>query len=322
MVPVVQEALEDLIKVLPFRAAGLERRVRVHRNQGRSMERIGILGLGRMGREIARRMASQGAEVTGWTRSGMSADQAADLGIAAAESPAALAAVSDVILLSLFDDAAVGQVIDALMAADLSGKMIIDTSTVSPRLLSGYADRAGEADVMLSDAPIAGGPEMVADASCGVFVGGSAAAFARAEPALLLFSSRVVHTGPLGAGMGTKIVNNAMIAGLFATLSEIVQIAKRAGLEYETTLRVLANGPAGPPFLRARLDRALGLDDSVGFPISGVNKDVAVFRAAADELGVVAPMLARAAEIAGLARDEGLEARDAAAMIRAAWDRA
>lgn len=282
------------------------------------MERIGVAGMGRMGREIARRAAGQGAEVTGWTRSGLPADQATELGVAAARGLDALAAGSDIIILSLFDDAAVTGVLDGLFKTELSGKLIIDTSTVSPRLLRSYEGRGAA----LVDAPISGGPEMVANASCGVFIGGSDADAERARRAIELFSTRVFHVGPLGAGMGMKIANNALLAGVFATLTEIVQIARGAGLEFETVMRVLAGGPAGPPFLSQRMDRILGVDDSVGFPVSGTLKDVGVFAAAAAELDVEAPVLARAREVIEMAMAEGHEDHDAAVMIRAAWDRA
>ena len=282
------------------------------------MERIGVLGLGRMGREIALRLTARGANVTGWSRSGMPEG----LGIAAADSPAALAKAADILILSLFDDAAVSSVLDQLLTAPVDGRLIIDTSTVSPVLLKGRVDQARAAGAGLADAPISGGPEMVANGSCGIFLGGAEADVARARPVLELITERVIATGALGTGMGLKVVNNATLAGIFATLDETMRIARAAGLDFELALRAVAGGPAGPPFLAARLDRALGRDDSVGFSISGVAKDLTVFRAAASELGVEAPVLERMHELTGLAQANGLGEKDLAAMLRAAWDRA
>jgi 3-hydroxyisobutyrate dehydrogenase-like beta-hydroxyacid dehydrogenase len=97
-----------------------------------SKPRVGIVGIGRMGGAMAARLAGQGHDVTGWTRSGLSPDKARAMGIAAATDIAAVAAASDIILLSLSDDAAVAAVVKELCSGDLRGKVIVDTSTVSP----------------------------------------------------------------------------------------------------------------------------------------------------------------------------------------------
>lgn len=281
-------------------------------------ERLGVIGLGRMGRAMAARLADQGAAVTGWTRSGLTDADAQAMWIKAADGLEGLVAGSDVLILSLFDDDAVRAVLDQLTAFDLDGKLIIDTSTVSPGLLPAYAG----GPFGLVDAPISGGPEMVTAGSCGIFIGGASGDVTRAEAVLRLVSQRIVVTGALGTGMGMKIANNAMLAGFFATISEVAQIGKQAGLDFAQMMQVIAGGPAGPPFIQARMPRVLGEDDSVGFPVRGTIKDVDVFRGAARELGVDTPVLARAAEVMELAEAEGLGDRDLAVMVRAAWDRA
>ncbi|MEM9319988.1 MAG: NAD(P)-dependent oxidoreductase [Pseudomonadota bacterium] len=284
------------------------------------MARIGVAGLGRMGSSLAVRLAGQGAEVTGWTRSGPSA--AAAIGVPAANDLAGLIQSSDFIVLSLFDDKAVKEVIGALCTQDLTGRLILDTSTVSPALPPSLAPAVEAAGGALVDAPIAGGPEMVAGGTAGVFIGGSSQEAAHAMPIAELFAARVFHVGPLGAGLGMKLANNLMIAGLIATLSDALHVAKRSGLEFETTLKVIAGGPAGPPFLAARMERILGSDPSVGFPVSGAAKDVQVISQAAAELGVEVPVLARAREMIAVCMAEGLSDADSAAMIRDAWARA
>src|SRR5687768_10112663 len=95
-------------------------------------ERVGIVGLGRMGSAMAKRLAAQGFAVAGWTRSGLTPETATALGIAASVDLAELLHVSDIVILALLDDAAVHAMLGELTAADLTGKMIVDTSTVSP----------------------------------------------------------------------------------------------------------------------------------------------------------------------------------------------
>lgn len=283
------------------------------------MERIGIVGLGRMGRAMARRFADQGWPVDGWTRSGIAPDAAAALGIAGAPTLAALVARSDILVLSLFDDAAVTEVVAALCALDLRGRLIMDTSTVVPAVLHGLIGQVRAAGGGAVDAPISGGPEMVAAGTCGVFIGGEADEAARAASAARALSGRVVHVGPLGAGLAMKVVNNALLQGYFVTLTEVTRIARRAGLDFELAMRLLADGPAATGMFRARLPRILGEDDSVGFSVADVAKDTDVFLRTAEALGVDAPSLklAQAMMAGGLAA--GLGERDVAALIPAAW---
>lgn len=278
------------------------------------MDRIGVIGLGRMGAAMAQRLASQGVPVTGWTRSGRAVE-----GVAPAPDPATLVAASDVLILSLYDDAAVAEMLDALLALDLSGKLVTDTSTVVPALLTSRAPRFAAAGAMVADAPVSGGPELVAAGSCGFFIGGAPEAAARAQAALSPLTHRIFHVGPLGTGLVMKVVNNALMQSYTAGLVEQLQVAARAGLPLETALTILSGGPAGLPMVRDRVPRILGQDASVGFPVSGVAKDNAVFRRVAAEAGVATPTLDAFAAILSQAMADGLEGADIAAVMRRAY---
>ncbi|MEJ6394056.1 NAD(P)-dependent oxidoreductase [Gymnodinialimonas sp. 2305UL16-5] len=284
---------------------------------GTVMERIGVIGLGRMGRAMAARLAERGAAVTGWTRSGLSAEDAAQLGIQAAGDIGALCAASDIILTSLFDDAAVKAVLAALSDEDLTGKLILETSTVSPEIVKAQAPHL---DAEIMDAPIAGGPEMLTNATCTFFLGGSEAAAARAEPVLALISGARLHVGPLGAGMTMKAIVNAQLNVYFAGLWDTLAMARRAEIPIETALTILAKSPAGMPMVKARLPRLLGEDDSVGFSAAGALKDVSVFADMVRETGQGAPSL-DAARHAWAQLDGDPEAQDVAALIRQAYRR-
>lgn len=283
------------------------------------MDRIGVIGLGRMGSAIARRFTQGGYAVGGWTRSGIGPDAARTLGITAAPSLAQLAQASDLLFLSLFDDAAVREVVEALCATDLTGKVIIDTSTVDPGLLRGQAGRIGAAGGTALDAPISGGPEMVLDGSCGMFVGGEEADFARIGPALSVLSGRVLHIGPLGSGMAMKVVNNAMLQGYWVTLTEVARIAKRAGLELETAMNIIAGGPAATAMFKARIEKILGNDKAVGFSVAGGAKDSGVFVGTASALGVDTPALRLAQAMFNRACEDGLAGEDVAVLIANAY---
>ncbi len=279
------------------------------------MERIGVIGLGRMGSAIARRMTEEGRPVLGWTRSGRKVN-----GVQAAADLDTLVRGSDTLILSLYDDQAVAEVLDALMTHDLTGKQIIDTSTVRPSVLSDRAERIAACGGQAVDAPISGGPDLVAAGKCGVFIGGEDASATRATATLAAISGRIFHVGPLGTGLVMKVINNAMLQVYFNGLSELLPLAKRAGLPLDTALRILCGGPAGVPMVTDRLPKILGEDQTVGVTLETLFKDNEVFQAVVGSFGLSAPSLAAFGARVAEAGDAGLLQLDPAAMIRRAYD--
>jgi len=279
------------------------------------MERIGVIGLGRMGSAIARRMAAEGRVVSGWTRSGRAVD-----GVPAAADLVALVAASDVLVLSLLDDAAVAEVLDALVARDLTGKLVIDTSTVTPTVLGARIEALRAKGAEAVDAPISGGPELVLAGACGVFVGGDAEPAARAEAVLAAISGRIFHVGPLGAGLVMKTINNSMLQTYVAGLADLLPVARKAGLPLATVMNILNGGPAGMPMIRDRLPRILGEDSSVGFDIRSTFKDNRIFQNVLAAYGESSPTLARYLAQEGPAEAAGLGEADLAALVRFAYE--
>ncbi|MDC0738958.1 NAD(P)-dependent oxidoreductase [Cognatishimia sp. SS12] len=277
---------------------------------------VGVFGLGRMGSAIARRFAAEGHDVACWTRSNRALD-----GIPSAPDLPSLVAQSDTLVLSLYDDAAVAEVLDQLLACDLSGKQIIETSTVVPDVVRSRITLITAKGASAVDAPISGGPELVAAGKCGVFVGGDDAAAARAIASLATLSDRVFHVGPLGAGLAMKTINNSMLQIYFAGLDSLMPMAQRAGLPLETVLRILCGGPAGIPMVADRIDKILGKDPEVGFTLSAALKDVGVFERVAQSYGIEVPILTSFAERTQEAIDDGLGEADPALMIARAYER-
>lgn len=278
------------------------------------MDRIGVIGLGRMGAAMAARFAGHGVPVTGWTRSGR-----AVAGVPSAADLPALVAASDVLVTSLYDDAAVEETLGALLDCDLSGRLIVETSTVVPGVVKARAARIADAGAAIVDAPVSGGPELVTAGRCGFFVGGEDAAAARALTALAALTDRIFHVGPLGTGLVMKTINNALLQTYVAGLVEQLRVAKRAGLPLETALKIVCGGPAGIPMVRDRLPKILGEDPTTGFSIAGLLKDNDVFRRVAAEVGVETPTLTAAEAEQRAAIAKGLAEADPAAMIARAY---
>lgn len=281
------------------------------------MDKIGVIGLGRMGSAIAARFASKDVEVHGWTRSGRRVE-----GVSPADDISTLVALSDVIVTSLFDDKAVAEILDALLDCDLTNKLIVETSTVTAAPLAERLERIEAIGGTAVDAPISGGPEMVQAGACGVFIGGSEDAAERAKKALLPISGRIFHVGPSGTGLVMKAINNSLMQIYINGLRQLLPVACEAGLPLETVLLILNSGPAGLPFLRDRTPKILGDDDEVGFALSAGTKDNAVFKAIAQFYGVDVPALEMAGKELKAAVARGYGEKDPAHFIGDAYQKA
>ncbi|WP_306868267.1 NAD(P)-dependent oxidoreductase [Neorhizobium galegae] len=283
-------------------------------------ERIGIVGLGRMGSAMARRLSTQGFAVAGWTRSGLSPDKATTLGIAASDDLAALLDASDIVILALLDDAAVHAMLGEFTAADLAGKLIVDTSTVSPQTLRAHEAAMGEAEAALLDAPISGGPEMLLAGTVGLYIGGAEKDFQRFLPVAESLSNRIHHVGTLGDGASAKLVNNMMLMGLWQIMKEAVELGGKAGLGRDKMIEILSGSPAASPAMRSRLPVILGETEAVGFPVAGVLKDMGVVLDLARGLGVETPAIQAARASFEKAAALGFAEADLGTVVRLALE--
>ena len=286
---------------------------------GEHAPRVGILGLGRMGRAMAARLTGQGFAVAGWNRSGIATDKARELRITACPDISSAAAAADIILLSLSDDAAVTAVIEDLTRSDLRGRLIVDTSTVSPDTLRRLAGAIGRAGGVPLDAPISGGPDMVLSGKAGLYIGGEVEHFERFLPVAQAISNRVHHVGGLGDGAAAKIVNNMMLLGYWQCLKEAVQLGKRAGLKLETMMKILSGSPGATPLFVQRIPVILGETDEIGFTVSGVVKDAVMFVQTAQQYGVPVPAMESALASFRAHGDAGFGDADFATLMRAAY---
>ncbi|MEX0969730.1 MAG: NAD(P)-dependent oxidoreductase [Paracoccaceae bacterium] len=266
-------------------------------------EVIGVIGLGRMGSAIAQRLSGQNT-VLGWNRTVRPAPD----GVTLADDLQALVQRCTIIVTSLYDDAALNDVAKQLAQFDLSGKLVVETSTIGAATLQMVAKQL--ADAAFIDAPIAGGPPMVLQAKAGMLMGGDAQHIARWQPFAKQLAARVLHVGPLGAGAAAKTVNNMMLVGYWQVLKEALLTGRQAGLALEPMLHMLADGPAASDAFRARLPKITGEDSVVGFSVNGVVKDARLFVETAQGYGVDVPALRaslasfQAASAAGIGDDD------------------
>ncbi|WP_176083610.1 NAD(P)-dependent oxidoreductase [Martelella sp. HB161492] len=281
-------------------------------------EVIGICGTGRMGSAMARRLAANGFSVVLWNRSGVPDALAAETGGTVARSLTVMAREADIIITSLINDEAVKGVLDTLTATSLPGKLVVETSTVSPTVLRDASAAIKAKGGTAIDAPISGGPELIAAGKAGLYIGGAKIDFDRFLPVAETLSDRIHHTGSLGTGAAAKIVNNMMLCGYWEVLKEAMMTGKKAGLSVEKMLDILVTSPSGSPALKGRTPRILGQDTSVGFPVTGALKDATLFAAVADSLGIDTPAIDAARKSYADCLEAGHGDEDLSAMVRTA----
>ena len=254
--------------------------------------RAGFAGLGAMGAPMARNLAKAGLLAALYNRTaGTATALAADLGCAAAPTPADLAAACDVVVLCVSADADVLELVDALAPKLARGAIVIDCSTVSAATAREAARRLAVQGAAFLDCPVSGGTEGAANGTLSIMCGGDAAALGRARPVLDAMGKRVVHMGDSGAGQATKAVNQIAVAGVNQAVSEALAFAEAEGLDLARVIDAVGGGAAQSWFLTNRGPNMRNMAFPLGFRVTLHQKDLAICQAMAAEHGVQLPVV-------------------------------
>ena len=256
------------------------------------MATVGFIGLGIMGRGMARNLIKAGFELHVWNRTAGPTTELAAEGAVAAASPADLAAQCEIVIACVSNTEAVQAVLlgpSGVIEGARAGSLVIDMSTISPSATREIAARLGERGVHMLDAPVSGGSEGAARGTLTIMAGGPPEQFARALPVLQAMGKNIFHVGDHGAGQLVKLVNQILVVGNALAMSEALLFAQAAGLDLRKTLETVSSGAAGSWMLSNRGPKILARDWRPGFMIDLQQKDLRLALAAADEMGI--PML-------------------------------
>ncbi len=236
------------------------------------MERIAVLGLGRMGAAMARRLRGHGCVVEGWHRSGVPVAE-----VTVVQEAAAAVAKAEIVLLCLFDDIACAEVMAQIRPAIPDDALIVNTSTISPGMAAAFAGQFGSSYV---HAPVIGSVPAVVEGSLDILVGGDPAAVASVRRVLEILGEPH-HVGDAAIAAAAKLVANGALAGAVASVRDVLDQAEALGLTRELALNVLQMGPLGD-LVQAKRDR---LDDPpaerpADFTVAGLIKDQGLLAAA------------------------------------------
>ena len=265
-------------------------------------ETIGFVGLGVMGKPMAKNLIKAGHQLVVHNRSRGASDEVAAAGATAAPSPAAVARQATVIITMLPDTADVDLVLngpEGVLSAIQRGAVVIDMSSISPIATKRFAAQAAEKGATLLDAPVSGGEIGAINASLSIMVGGDEAAFNRVRPILegMGNAERIVYIGESGAGQVCKICNQVAIGGALAGVSEAFALAKKAGVDASRVRQALLGGFAASRVLEVHGERMLTSNYKPGFRTKLYQKDLRLANEAAAANGVAMPNTAIVTQI-------------------------
>jgi 2-hydroxy-3-oxopropionate reductase len=279
---------------------------------------IGFIGLGIMGRPMAKNLINAGYKLIVYDKAAKFDDLAA-LGAESAVSNKDLAARSDIIITMLPNSPHVkeavlgsGGVIEGVKA----GTILIDMSSIAPAASQEIAAALKAKGVHFLDAPVSGGEPKAIDGSLAIMAGGDKKIFDTVRPILEKMGSSVVLVGDVGAGNVTKLANQIIVALNIAAVSEAFVLAAKAGVNPQSVFDAIKGGLAGSTVMNAKVPMILDGNFKPGFRIELHIKDLQNALDTAHNLGVPVPLTAEVMEILQGLRVDGYATNDHSAIVR------
>lgn len=272
--------------------------------------RLGWIGVGVMGRSMAGRLLDAGFSVTLFSRRRSSAEPLLARGAAWGDTPAAVAAASDVVFTMVGHPADVRTVVlgpEGALAAMRPGAILVDHTTSAPELAEEIATAARQRGIESLDAPVSGGDRGAREGTLTVMAGGSDQARESLAACWQATAGTVVPCGGPGSGQRTKLANQIAIASGMIGMCEALLFAFRAGLDLETTLRAISPGAAGSWSMSNLAPRILRGDFAPGFMVEHIVKDMGLALEECRRMQLQLPGLELAAALYGrlMAQERG-----------------
>jgi 2-hydroxy-3-oxopropionate reductase len=280
--------------------------------------KIGFIGLGIMGKPMAKNLLKAGYTVVVHNRSRAKVDELVQAGATAASSPKEVAGASDIIITMLPNSPDVELVAlgpNGIKEGAESGQLFIDMSTINPIVSQKIAQDLSSIGVAMVDAPVSGGEKGAIDAALSIMAGGEAKDFERALPIFNALGKTITHMGPLGTGGFTKLANQIIVAINLTAIGEALVFGTKAGVDPEKMIRALSGGLAGSKCLDQKQEKILSGDFAPGFKIDLHSKDLSLISDAAKSIGVPIPTAAFVEQLFAALRVRGRGGLDHSGVI-------
>ena len=256
---------------------------------------VGFIGLGVMGKPMARNLLRAGMAVAVHNRSPQAVEELAAEGARPCRNPREVGEVSEIILTMLPDSTQVESVVtgpDSILAGARRGVLIVDMSTISPAMARALADKARSIGVGFVDAPVSGGDVGAIEATLSIMAGGTSAEFESARPLLEILGQKVLHVGESGAGQIVKACNQIVVALTLEAISEALVLGSKAGVSPQLIVEALSGGLANSRVLELRGQNFVSHNFAPGGRVALHHKDLGIALTLAREVGVPLPLTA------------------------------
>jgi 3-hydroxyisobutyrate dehydrogenase-like beta-hydroxyacid dehydrogenase len=280
-------------------------------------DRLGFVGIGYMGRPIARRLLESGFKLTAYDRDHNKAEELIRYGGTVAESASELSSSCNVVLSCLPSDEAVLDIYrgpDGALARAHRGSVVIDMSTVDPETSQELSRLGSERGVEVLDVTISGSTPTAEKGLLTLFGGGDKECFDAAESIFRTIARKYFYLGPSGSGATMKLVVNTLLGIGMQAIAEAVALGEKAGLDRHRLLDVLSQTAVVAPAHVGKLERAIKSDYSPQFPIRLMNKDFGLILNLAAAVGARMPATGAAFEVNARQAEQGQE-QDFSAVI-------
>jgi 3-hydroxyisobutyrate dehydrogenase len=249
--------------------------------------RVGFIGLGIMGGNMARNLLRARFQLTVYNRTRSKAEALGREGAQVANSPREVAERSEVVICIVTDAPDVEEVLlgkGGAVEGARPGSIFVDMSTNSPSFARSMGKRLGERGVRFLDAPVTGGEKGAREGTLTIMVGGEEEVFKEVEPILRAMGKTIVYAGPQGSGQLLKLVNQVVVALDMVAVTEALALIRRAGGNEEAMFRVLSTGAANSFTVQNLLPRIMKGDLEPGFRAAHLRKDLKYVADLAKEL--------------------------------------
>jgi 2-hydroxy-3-oxopropionate reductase len=280
--------------------------------------KIGYIGLGIMGKPMARNIMKAGFEVVVHNRSRQSVEELASEGAIPADSPAEVARQVDVVFTNLPDSPDVELVAlgkDGIIEGAHLGLIYIDNSTIKPTTARNIGKRLAEKGVSMLDAPVSGGDIGAINGTLTIMVGGPEEALNKVMPVLEAIGSTITHVGGLGDGQIAKAANQIMVAAQMVAMGELLIMAQKAGADPEKVVQAIRGGAAGCWTLDNKPQRLFDGNRNPGFKAYMQAKDLGIVMDTAREYGVSLPTTSVNTQLFNAMLEMGMREQDNSAVI-------
>jgi 2-hydroxy-3-oxopropionate reductase len=277
------------------------------------LKHIGFIGLGIMGKPMARNLMKVGYSLTVHDINSAPVQELVKLGAAKASSPKEVAERCTLVILMLPNSPEVRQVVlgkDGIIEGAAPGTIVIDMSSISPVVSRELGEILAGKGVRFLDAPVSGGEPGAINATLSIMVGGEESVFEECKAILLSMGKAVVRVGGIGSGNITKLANQIIVALNIAAMSEALVLGTKAGVDPELIYNAIRGGLAGSNVLEAKALRVMDNNFEPGFKIDLHVKDLANALETSRQIGVPLFLTAQVMEILKSLQIEGKGQKD------------